>query len=234
MKSLSFPYATKRRHQLLAVFCIICLALPVRNVVANGLFGSTEIASTELSALPQWGRVMNNLAKGEKIARACDREIRKCESQQMTLWRAKIQELSIAEPQEKIFEINRFINKWRHKSDQENYNKADYWATPLEFLLKGGDSEDFAIMKFISLRELEISQKDMRIVVTRDALRNEPHTVLAVAYKGKSYILDSLSDTVVEDEFIKYYVPYYSVNETTRWAHIPANFSNSPSSIGNE
>ena len=151
----------------------------------------------------------------------------------MTLWRAKIQELSLSETQSQIFEINRFINKWNQKTDEENYGKLDYWATPLEFLINGGDSEDFAIMKYISLRELGVSPDKMRIVVTKDVLRNESHSVLAVRHKGSSFILDSLNDTVVKEEFIKYYVPFYSVNETTRWAHIPAKYTSSPSS-GNE
>lgn len=216
------------------IVCSVGLGTPTSASHAKELFGSTEIPSNELSALPQWQRVMDNLEEGEKIAKACDREIRKCESQQMTLWRAKIQELSLSEAQSQIFEINRFINKWQFKTDQENYKTAEYWASPLEFLVNGGDSEDYAIMKYFSLRELGIPVKDMRIVVTKDVLRNVSHTILAVTNKGSSYILDSLSDTVVKEEFIKYYVPYYSVNETTRWAHIPAKLSKSSRSIGNE
>ncbi|MBL4740117.1 MAG: transglutaminase-like cysteine peptidase, partial [Sneathiella sp.] len=125
----------------------------------------------------------------------------------------------------KILELNRFINKWRKISDFENYQKKDHWASPLEFMTNGGDSEDFAIMKYISLKELGISPSNMRIVVTNDVLRAKTHTILSVHIGSKRYILDSQSNSILQEQFVKYYVPFYSVNETTRWAHVPGQTS---------
>jgi hypothetical protein len=34
------------------------------------------------------------------------------------------------------------------------------------------------------------------------------------------YILDNLTRTVEPQEQMAQYVPYYSINETTRWAHV--------------
>jgi len=199
----------------------------------TGLFGTIEIPSKNLSALPQWTRVMQGFAPLAKKARNCDLDIQKCDSQQMTLWRTKIQELEFAESTVKIREINSFINKWQKNSDSQTYQKEDYWAPPLEFITNGGDSEDFAIMKYASLKELGIATNDMRIVVTNDVLRGVTHTVLSVQINTKSYVLDSQNNTVLEEEFVKYYVPFYSVNETTRWAHIPSHLSGSGDELGN-
>lgn len=186
-----------------------------------GLFGTIEIPSNNLGALPQWVRVVDNFAEAEKMSKQCDKDIQKCTSQQMTLWRAKIQELEDVEKTTKIREINKFINKWRHVSDRENYKQNDYWATPMEFITFGGDSEDFAIMKYVSLKELGIETSKMRIVVTNDVLRGVTHTVLSVHWGKRRFVLDSQNDTVLQEQFVKYYVPLYSVNETTRWAHVP-------------
>jgi predicted transglutaminase-like cysteine proteinase len=51
-------------------------------------------------------------------------------------------------------ETNRFLNDWRYKPDDQNYGQRDYWATPLEFLRRSGDCEDYAIAKYVTLREL--------------------------------------------------------------------------------
>lgn len=193
---------------------------------SDGLFGSLEIASQDLSALPQWTHALEGTLELEQASLKCDEDILKCASQQMTLWRTKIQELEHADKSIKMRQINRFINKWQHSTDEAIYGKEDYWATPLEFITNGGDSEDFAIMKYISLRELGFSALQMRIVLTNDVLRGTSHTVLSVKLNSKSYILDSQNDNVLQEEFVKYYVPLYSVNETTRWAHIPSQFSN--------
>ncbi|GLQ06188.1 hypothetical protein GCM10007924_14090 [Sneathiella chinensis] len=186
----------------------------------DGLFGTVEIPSRDLQALPQWTRVIGDFKKSDRAARLCDQDIQKCASQQMTLWRAKIQELTEAERSTQLREINRFINKWRHVSDMENYGHADYWASPLEFITNGGDSEDFAIMKYISLKELGVPVANMRIVVTSDVLRGQNHTILYVRENGRRLVLDSQNDTVQQEKNVKYYVPFYSVNETTRWAHV--------------
>jgi Bacterial transglutaminase-like cysteine proteinase BTLCP len=117
---------------------------------------------------------------------------------------------------------NRFSNDWRYKADDQNYGRRDYWATPLEFLRHSGDCEDYAIVKYVSLRQLGFTPEQLRLVVVRDVVRDLAHAVLAVYLDGEVYILDNLTKAVLQQERISQYVPYYSINETTRWAHVPA------------
>jgi len=119
-----------------------------------------------------------------------------------------------------LWEVNRFINTWPDKPDKDNYGAEDYWASPLEFMSRSGDSEDFAITKFFTLRELGFANRQLRIVVAKDVLRNKVHSFLAVYQNGKIYVLDNVSDSIITQNDAKYYFPFYSVNETTRWAHI--------------
>jgi len=45
------------------------------------------------------------------------------------------------------------------------WRKKDYWTTPAELLCKGrGDSEDFAIAKYFTLKEIGISEERLRLV----------------------------------------------------------------------
>ena len=87
-------------------------------------------------------------------------------------------------------------------------------------------------MKYISLKELGFDPDSMRIVIANDVLRNKVHAVLSVSQQGKRYVLDSLNDTILEERFVNYYVPLYSVNENTRWAHIPIDFLTAQDAAG--
>ena len=46
-----------------------------------------------------------------------------------------------------------------------------------------GISEDYAIIKYFTLKEMGVDPKSMRIVVLRDTIRNLAHAVLVV-YSG--------------------------------------------------
>lgn len=220
---------SKISRLFLLVLSTFLLLVPTKSANADvnvdGLFGTVEIASSNLDALPQWKRVIESFDKITLEAKKCDLKIEDCHSQQMTLWRAKINELRTSGKRVQVQQINRFLNSWRKRSDTENYAMSDYWASPLEFMENGGDSEDFAIMKYVSLKELGISPAGMRIVVTNDVLRNNVHTVLSVKISGKNYILDDLNDSLLVESFAQYYLPLYSVNEQIRWAHIPKTVS---------
>lgn len=219
------------RHRLTAILCagiVVGLAAPgIAPSPASaaqgrpGLFATVEIASEDLSALPQWVSVLDRLKVDADATALCDRAVEACVSMKMTVWRAKIQELEGRGLMTQLWEVNRFINTWPMRRDEEAYGAEDYWASPIEFLANGGDSEDFAIIKYATLRQLGIADRNLRIVVARDSLRNRIHSVLAVYADGEIYIMDSVNNTVLKHEIIKYYVPYYSLNETTRWAHMP-------------
>ncbi len=123
-------------------------------------------------------------------------------------------------PMELLRYVNGFWNTWPYKEDISNWGVEDYWAIPAEFLRKSGDCEDYAIVKYFTLKELGIPAENMRIVVVRDTLRNLAHAVLAVYLNGDAYILDNLSNTVLSHSRIRQYSPQYSVNEFGRWAHL--------------
>ncbi len=184
------------------------------------LLGAVEIASNNLAALPQWTRILNKIGDEKKAVDRCDASVDACTSAEIMTWRAMIQGLRSQAPLDQLSEVNRFLNTWSEKPDDENYGVEEYWASPLEFIARSGDSEDFAIVKFFTLRELGFTNEQLRIVVAKDVLRNKVHSFLAVYHEGEIYILDSVSNSVLTQNDVKYYVPFYSVNETTRWAHI--------------
>lgn len=184
------------------------------------LFNSLEFRGASLEALPQWLKVLAKISDERRIYAACDADITTCPYPAMAAWRAKIRALQGVEPQRQLQELNQFLNRWTFREDREAYGVEDYWAAPLEFLRQSGDCEDYAIAKYVSLRALGFSAESLRIVVVRDTLRNVVHAVVAVYLGEQIFVMDSLFDAVLPHELISFYAPQYSINETTRWAHV--------------
>ena len=122
---------------------------------------------------------------------------------------------------EQVRKVNTYFNKWPYRRDRENWGKKEYWASPPEFVKKSGDCEDYAIAKYYALRELGISSASMRIVAVKDTIRQMGHAVLIVYMNNDAYVLDNQTRLVLSHAKFSHYVPQFSVNETTRWAHIP-------------
>jgi predicted transglutaminase-like cysteine proteinase len=188
---------------------------------APQLFGTAEFRVESLAALPQWQHVLLQIARERPIYRACAEATETCPTKSAAAWQAMLKSEVGQRPFDQIQVVNQFLNQWQYKTDEQNYGQRDYWATPLEFLRRSGDCEDYAIAKYVSLRQLGFAAEDLRLVVLRDIVRDLPHAVLAVYLKGEVYILDNLTTAVLPQEQLSQYVPYYSINETTRWAHVP-------------
>lgn len=195
---------------------------PVVAAATTGtLLGIAEARPTSTAPLPQWRRVMRDVALENEVVHVCELDPERCPNPAARGWLALLRGLEHASRWQQVEEVNRFINRATYKADIDNYGLRDYWATPLEFLARSGDCEDYAIAKYRSLRRLGLSADDLRLVVVHDVIRDLPHAVLAVYMKGAVYILDNLSDAVLEQALVQHYVPYYSVNEITRWAYLP-------------
>lgn len=176
------------------------------------LFGTIEFKGT-FKGLKEWLSVLER-AKANSIYRA-DFKL----NAKMT-WgelKAKLEKLS---PLEQVRAVNTFWNQWPYRTDREVYGKEDYWAIPDEFRKNSGDCEDYCIAKYFTLRELGFRKDQMRVVVVKETIRNIAHAVLAVYLDGKTYILDNLSQNVLEHTRIRNYQPQFSVNEEFRWAHV--------------
>jgi predicted transglutaminase-like cysteine proteinase len=210
-----------------AMTAIAALAALLASAASAGaapppLLGTAEFRTESLDALPTWQRVLRQIEREQATYRACARASEPCPSRAAVAWQSLVHS-QIGRPRiEQLQAVNRFLNDWRYKADDQNYGRRDYWATPLEFLRHSGDCEDYAIAKYVTLRQLGFAPEQLRVVVVRDVARDLAHAVLAVYLDGEVYILDNLTKAVLPQDRITHYVPYYSINESTRWAHVPA------------
>ena len=100
-------------------------------------------------------------------------------SQRFTAWENLIHHSLGKTEQEKIQSVNDFFNRMNWVSDKELWNKSDYWATPIESLIRNaGDCEDFSIAKYFTLLALDIPFERLRINYVKMA-DQQNHMVLS-------------------------------------------------------
>ena len=91
--------------------------------------------------------------------------------------------------------VNALWNRKRYVSDQRNFRVKDYWQTPDQFSRLGGDCEDYAIAKMLTLQELGV-ENPMRLLMVKR--KGADHCVLAVDDGDRTWILDNVSDAIAE------------------------------------
>ncbi len=118
-----------------------------------------------------------------------------------------IKDIEYRPENEQLYIINKEVNKYTYKEDLKLYKKNDYWATPKEFLKnKGGDCEDFAIMKYSLLRKIGYTEDRMRFIYTnyknKKTGEDLGHLVLAVKNNnGTEIILDNTKVIPLEHDY---------------------------------
>lgn len=205
------------------VIAVLMAALPTKSNARDfpALFDTAAFRNDSLEALPQWRRVLAEIAEEKEIYQACAEGRTPCMPRALLAWQAMISAQAEQAPMVQIRAVNRFVNQWQPRSDSANHQQQDFWSSPLTFLRHSGDCEDYAIIKYQSLRQMGFDAEQLRIVIVRDTLRDVAHAVLAVHVSGEIYILDNLFQAVLPQMKVRQYMPYYSVNEEARWAHLP-------------
>lgn len=121
---------------------------------------------------------------------------------------------------------NGFFNQIPFRSDQELWGVADYWATPVEMLgAYGGDCEDYAIAKYLTLRDLGLPVQKLRITYVRQRNLAETHMVLAYYPEpgADPYILDNQINEIRRGSERTDLVPVFAFNDDDLWSEASGN-----------
>lgn len=183
---------------------------PVLDLPAAPNFSGTEIRNPDTSTFSKWQAMLGRM-KSERDA-TCDAS---CKNLQ-----ALIAGLKQAGEKEKIESVNLFFNRLPYIPDERRWGKSDYWATPQEFMQYGGDCEDYAIAKLLTLKHLGIDSDRMRIVIVQDLRKGGMmHAVLEVATDSGRLLLDNQAQQVLVEDDSDYYSPVFSINTHAWWAY---------------
>ena len=120
----------------------------------------------------------------------------------------------------KIERVNRFFNRLNFVDDALHWHKADYWATPVEFLAsEGGDCEDFAIAKYFTLLDLGIDEHKLTLTYVKALKLNQAHMVLTYypSPRAEPLVLDNLVEAILPSSERTDLLPVYSLNGSGLW-----------------
>jgi predicted transglutaminase-like cysteine proteinase len=183
-----------------------------RSAEPFGLFAST-LSTGGLRA--KWQAVERKLDDERVQLALCDGDRDRCVSPAALRLLAIVDNARARQGRARLGEINRAINlAIRPMSDLAQWGEIDVWSSPLVTLTHGaGDCEDYAIAKFVALRQAGISPDDLRIVIVRDTLRGEDHAVAAARLDGHWLTLDSRRMAMVEDASVRNYRPLFVIDQ---------------------
>jgi predicted transglutaminase-like cysteine proteinase len=185
-----------------------------------GLFQSLEVPSNPAREIAQWQRFSRKYRDEAAVYALCGGEGSLC-SPALRQWRQTLAGLRGRSPADMLKGVNSTVNALvRYRADGWQPGRDDEWASPLESIENGGDCEDIAILKYVSLMELGFAEKQLRLVVVRDKATGRGHAVLAVKLQSGRYILDSLDSAVRPERKVTSYQPLYSISGKRRWLHL--------------
>ncbi len=163
----------------------------------------------------KWLGVQRKLDEERVQLALCDGDRERCVSPAALRFLAIVDHARAREGRARLGEINRAINLAIHPmSDLAQYGEIDVWSSPLVTFANGaGDCEDYAIAKFVALRQAGISPEDLRIVIMRDTIRGEDHAVAAARLDGRWLTLDNRRMAMVEDADVRNYRPLFVIDQ---------------------
>ena len=175
------------------------------------LFGSRERSSSKLRAFTKWSAMFSRF----------DAQLSQSESlpQELQGLKVNLQAFEGQSLASMARGVNRLINARPYITDSRNWGQSDYWATPLEFLQRGGDCEDFAITKYVALKMLGVPEERLRIAIVQDTLKNIPHAILIVYTAEGPLLLDNQQSQAVQASTAGRYRPIFSINRQAWWLH---------------
>lgn len=142
-------------------------------------------------------------------------------------WQEMFEGLAGKSELDQVISVNEFFHEnVIYQLDETLYGVEDYWATPLQTLGHGrGDCEDWAIAKYVSLRNLGIPEGRLRLIYVsaqiggaRSPIRRA-HMVLGYyeTPNAEPMIMDSLLSSVLPASERTDLSPTFSFNADGLW-----------------
>ena len=167
------------------------------------VFGTAQAEYKTSDYIPQWATLLDQY----QLENHAD------QTKKSKVWKHFIRSLKHDTPLRQILKVNLWFNSFPYKQDNWIYNTQDHWASPAQFLENGGDCEDFALIKYFTLRQLGFDAQNMQIAIVYDIYSGTDHAFLTITYEGEEYVLDNRDNITVAAPYKERYRPYYTFNE---------------------
>lgn len=222
---MSASFSLRGNAWIFAIACAILAVVPPAQATAAPALQPGGLAVAEpfglaTRALPdgplsaKWLNVERAIEDELKIIAQCRNDRTNCASPQALQFLKIVDEASTQTGLARVGEINRAFNlAIRPMSDQAQYGVEDLWTSPLATLAAGaGDCEDYAIAKFVALREAGVLPDDLRLVILRGTASGEDHAVVAARVDGRWRMLDNRYFLMLEDSDVTKFQPVFAID----------------------
>jgi predicted transglutaminase-like cysteine proteinase len=176
-------------------------------------FGLFAFRAPEGILWRKWRGVASDIAGETVVIGRCRDNTEDC-TPAARRYLAILEAVKTREGRTRLEEVNRHINAAiRYVSDMAQHGEPDRWTAPLAALAAGkGDCEDYAIAKFVILRESGFPLADLRFLLVRDKLARDDHAVLAARLEGQWLILDNRFLRIPEDREMHNFTPLFALD----------------------
>src|SRR5229473_3013352 len=176
-------------------------------------FGLFTFRAPEGMLWRKWRGIEADMAKEQTVLDRCREDTQSCPSYAAQFLRL-IDAVRSKSGRARLEEANRAINAAiRYVSDYAQFGEADRWSAPLAtFATAKGDCEDYAIAKYVALREAGFPEGELRVVLVRDRAVRQDHAVLAARLDDRWLILDNRRSELVADSDASSFTPLFAIN----------------------
>ena len=204
---------------------VVAAAALAADPPSPSFLNSIEVRSSNLEPFKKWNSALERYAKESQATRKG-----KCLSKNLDVcdYDAWVKFLNTLKDKDKLTQIravNDKFNQAKYVTDKSNWGQNDYWNTPAEFMANFGDCEDYAIVKYLSLKRLGFADDDLRVVAVKDLNLKVGHAILVVFWvdtrngQKRALVLDNQVEKVVDARAIRHYEPVFSINGQHWWRH---------------
>jgi len=187
---------------------------PLYQAAAPEPFGLDTVPITRGEVVRKWSDVVADIRAESDILARCRGDAESCPPAAQKFL-AVIADGRAHEGRARYGVINRAINlAIQPMSDLTQWGVPDRWSAPLATLTTGrGDCEDYAIAKYVALREAGVAEDDVRLLIVRDVTIGEDHAIVAARIEEKWIVLDNRRFVLLEDIEMPYLLPLFVLNE---------------------
>lgn len=185
-----------------------------RSSRSNEPFGLSMFVAPDGVLWSKWRKLEAEMRAEEPTLARCLADQKQC-SPAAARFSAIVNDARERKGRNKFELVNERINDAiRYTDDFAQWGVADVWSAPLVTFASGrGDCEDYAIAKYVALRESGISTDDLRVLLVRDNAVRIDHAVLAVRHDGRWLILDNRVPQLLLTEDLPHFLPLFALDQ---------------------
>jgi predicted transglutaminase-like cysteine proteinase len=176
-------------------------------------FGLFTFRAPEGTLWRKWRSIEADMASDQLTLNRCRADAETCPPHAAQFLRL-IGAVNAKSGRARFEEANRAVNMAiRYVSDYSQHGEADRWSAPLaSFATAKGDCEDYAIAKYVVLREAGVARENLQLVLVRDRAVRQDHAVLAARLDDRWLILDNRQAPLIEDSKASSFTPLFAIN----------------------